>query len=73
MLTYNFILEHFLKTLVNFFPAGHSADIIKHRGRFLKAASFLHMLDESDASEVHVVLMILHRFFLMDAFRQILA
>jgi hypothetical protein len=72
MLSYNFILEHFRKTLVNFFPAGHSTDIIEHRGGLLKTASFLHMLDESNASEVHVVLIILHSSLFVNAFGQIL-
>lgn len=58
MLTNHFVLEHLLKPLGYFFPTRHGADIIKHRRGFVEWTPFLDVLNEADASEVHVVIMI---------------
>ena len=71
-LTHNLCMEHFHEPLSDFLPSCHSTDVIEKRRAFSEGHTFLDLLDEFNAAEVHVVFYVsVDSTLTMDRFWQI--
>ena len=62
-------IEHFEQALRNLLPRRHSADVVEHGRRLCESCPFLDLLDEADAAEVHVVVLLPQGALVVDALR----
>ena len=65
-------IEHLEKASGYFFPVGDCTDVVKHGAALSEAHSLLHLLNEFDASKVHVVSFLAQSAFFVDALRDVL-
>lgn len=56
MLHQHFGVVHFHQAHSYLFPHGHTTDIPEHWAAFVEGSPTLHLQDEVDASEIHIVL-----------------
>lgn len=60
-------VEHLDEPLSDFVPGWNRADIVQHWAALTKAHSFLDLLDETNASKVHVVSFLTQSRLIVDA------
>ena len=62
-------IEHFEQALRDLLPRRHSTDVVEHGRRLCEPCPFLDLLDEADAAEVHVVVLLPQSALVVDALR----
>ena len=58
VLSDNLYVIHLEEALSDLVPRGYCADVVEHRRGLCEADSLLYLLDELDAPEVHVVVVL---------------